>query len=83
MACKEGQFDIVKLKVNIQFKTFSNNLNALHVNGRTPFNLAVYSGKQVCASAYIIRYSIVKEKVLEKMVYLSFSFSSSLVSSGL
>ena len=36
MACKEGQFDVVDLKVNDQFKTFSINLNAQHVNGMTP-----------------------------------------------
>ena len=27
MACKEGQFDVVELMVNDQFKTFSINLN--------------------------------------------------------
>ena len=36
MACKEGQFDVVKLMVNDQF-----NLDAQHVNGITPFDLAV------------------------------------------
>ena len=36
MACKEGQFDVVDL-----FKTFSINLNAQHVNGMTPFHLAI------------------------------------------
>ena len=35
MACKEGQFDVVELMVNDQFKTFSINLNAQHVNGMT------------------------------------------------
>ena len=40
MACKEGQFDVVELMVNVndQFKTFSINLNAQHVNGMTPFD---------------------------------------------
>ena len=38
MACKEGQFDVVKLMENDQFKTLSINLNAQHVN---PFDLAV------------------------------------------
>ena len=38
MACKEGQFDVVELMVNDQFKTFSINLNAQHVNGMTPFD---------------------------------------------
>ena len=33
MACKEGQFDVIEL-----FKTFSINLNALHMNGMTPFD---------------------------------------------
>ena len=40
MACKEGQFDVVQLMVNDQLTTFSNNLNAQHVNGMTPFDLA-------------------------------------------
>ena len=37
MACKEGQFDVVKLMVNDQFKTLGINLNAQHVNGMTPY----------------------------------------------
>ena len=41
MACKEGQFDVVELMVNDQFKTFSINLNAQHVNEMTPFDLVV------------------------------------------
>ena len=41
MACKEGQFDVVELMVNEQFKTFSINSNTRHVNGMTPFDLAV------------------------------------------
>ena len=41
MACKEGQFEVVELIFNDQFKTFSINLNAQHVNGMTPFDLAV------------------------------------------
>ena len=48
MACKEGQFDDVILMVNDQFKTFSINLNAQHVNGMTPFDLALST---------VIRYS--------------------------
>ena len=40
MACKEGQFDVVELMVNDQFKTFSINLNPQHVNGMTPFDLS-------------------------------------------
>ena len=40
MTCKEGQFDVIELKVNEQFKTFSINLNAQHVNGMTQFDLA-------------------------------------------
>ena len=42
MACKEWQFDVVELMVNDQFKTFSINLNAQHVNGMTPFDLAIH-----------------------------------------
>ena len=42
MTCIEGQFDVVELMVNDQFKTFSINLNAQHVNGMTPFDLAVH-----------------------------------------
>ena len=42
MACKKGQFDAVELMVNHQFKTFCINLNAKHVNGMTPFDLAVH-----------------------------------------
>ena len=41
MACKGGQFDVVELMVNDKFETFSINLNAQHVNGMTPFDLAV------------------------------------------
>ena len=37
MVCKEGQFDVVELKVNKQFIAFSINLNAQHVNGMTPY----------------------------------------------
>ena len=36
---QEGQFDVVELMVNDQFKTFSINLNAQHVNGMTHFDL--------------------------------------------
>ena len=39
MACKEGQFDVVELMENDQFKTFTINLNAQNVNGMTPFDL--------------------------------------------
>ena len=42
MACKEGQLDVDELMVNDQFKTSSINLNAQHVNGMTPFDLAVH-----------------------------------------
>ena len=42
MASKEGQFDVVELTVNDQFKAFSINLNALNVNGMTPFDLGVH-----------------------------------------
>ena len=40
--CKEGQFDVVELMANDQFKTFSIYLNAQHVNGMTPFDLALH-----------------------------------------
>ena len=42
MAYKAGQFDVVELMVNDQFKTFSINLNAQHVNGMTFFDLSVH-----------------------------------------
>ena len=42
MACKGGQFDVVELMVNDQFKTFGINLKAQHVNGMTPFDLALH-----------------------------------------
>ena len=32
MGCKEGQFDVVELMVNDQFKTFNINLNAQLLN---------------------------------------------------
>ena len=41
MACKEGQFDVVELMVDDQFKTFNINLNAQHVNGMTLFDLVI------------------------------------------
>ena len=36
MTCKEGQFDVVDLMINNQFKAFGINLNTQHVNGLTP-----------------------------------------------
>ena len=39
MAFKAGQIDDVELVVNNQFKTFSINLNAQHVNGMTHFDV--------------------------------------------
>ena len=42
MAFKVGQFDVVELMTNDQFKTFSINLNAQHVNGMTHFDLALH-----------------------------------------
>ena len=48
MARKEGQFDVVELMVNNQFKAFRINLNAQYVNGMTHFDLAGHSsGKMV------------------------------------
>ena len=55
MACKEGQFDVVELIVNDQFSAFSINFNAQHVNGKTHFYFAIYSGKLY---AYLVRYQI-------------------------
>ena len=55
MACKEGQFDVVELMVNNQFKAFSINLNTQHVNGMTPFDLALST---------VIRYSRVRVVVI-------------------
>ena len=48
MARKEEQFNVVELLVNDQFNTFSINLNAQHVNGMTPSDLALST---------VIRYS--------------------------
>ena len=48
MACKEGQFEVVELSLNDQFKTFDINLNAQHMNGMTPFDSALST---------VIRYS--------------------------
>ena len=39
MSCKDGQFDVVQLIENSQFKNFSINLNAQHVNGMTLFDV--------------------------------------------
>ena len=41
MACKEGQFHVVELILNNHFKNFGINLNAQHVKGMTPFDLAL------------------------------------------
>ena len=65
MACKEGQFDVVELMVNDQIKTFSINLNAQHVNGMTPFDLALGT---------VIKYFRVhKKKSKKKTLSLLFS----------
>ena len=40
MACKEGQFEVVELMENDQFKTLNIDLNAQDVNEMTPFDLA-------------------------------------------
>ena len=42
MACKERQFYVVEHMVNEQLIIFSINLNAEHVNGMSPFDLAVH-----------------------------------------
>ena len=59
MACKEGQFDVVELMVNDQVKNFSINLNAQHVNGMTPFDLALST---------VIRYSRVLSRAFGRPV---------------
>ena len=43
MACKEGQFDVVEMMANDQFKIFTINVNAQHVNGMTSIDLAVHT----------------------------------------
>ena len=58
MACKEGTFDVVELMINDQFKTFSINLNAQqHVNGMTPFDLALSTvirySRVMCITVYV------------------------------
>ena len=55
MVCKEKQFNVVELMVNDPFKTYSINLNARHVNGMTPFDLALST---------VIRYSRVLIQIL-------------------
>ena len=59
MAGKKGQFDVVERMVNDQFKTFSINLNAQHVNGMTPFDLALST---------VIRYSRVSSHLLYRFL---------------
>ena len=61
MACEEGQFDVAELMVNDQFKTFSINLNVQHVNGMTPFDLALST---------VLRYSRVVLNDLEPFLPL-------------
>ena len=59
MACKRGQFDVVKLMRNNQSKAFSINLNAQHTNVITDFDLAVQNGKlvkiHVCTVIFYIK----------------------------
>ena len=52
MSCKEGQFDVVEMMANDQFKIFTINVNAQHVNGMTSIDLALHM------YGYYIRYSI-------------------------
>ena len=54
MACKKGQFDVVELMVNDQFKAFSINLNAQHVNGMTPFDLSVHYVRLLDTLGYVV-----------------------------
>ena len=52
MAFKEGQFNVVELMVNDQFKTFSINLNAQHVNGMTSFDVTVRTYVRLLGSIF-------------------------------
>ena len=52
MAFSKGQFGVVELVVNNQFKTFSINLNAQHVIGMTPFDLALSTNYSKLASFF-------------------------------
>ena len=61
MACKEGQFELVELSLNDQFKTFDINLNAQHMNGMTPFDLALST---------VIRYSKAQQYVAHWLLLL-------------
>ena len=54
MACIEGQFDVVELMIINQFKAFSINLNAQHVNGMTQL-VWQYLAENWCT---VIRFSI-------------------------
>ena len=82
MPCKKGEFDVVELMVNDQFKTFSINLNALHVNGMTPFNLSVVRIPYICIVRLLdtleylekvqVVFNIFKE-ILLLILYLTFS----------
>ena len=56
MAGKEGQFDVVELMVNDQFKNLSINLNAQHENGMTPFDLAVHGGSKNTLAYFMYGY---------------------------
>ena len=42
MPFKEGQFDVVELMVNGQFKTFSIKMNPQHVNRIPPLDLTAH-----------------------------------------
>ena len=50
IASKKGQFDVVRLMINNNFKAFGYQFECStiqHVNGMTPFHLTVNSGKFV------------------------------------
>ena len=55
MTWKEGHFHVVELLVNKQFKAFSINLNAQHVNGITQVYFSVYGGKLVLRYSRVCR----------------------------
>ena len=79
MACKKGQFDAVELMVNDQSKTFSINLNAQHVNGMTPFHLALSSvirySRVVWPCTFSTQYTIWRSAVAGKKSFVSIRFS--------
>ena len=69
MACKEGQFDVVELMENDQFKTFSIHLNAQHVNGMTLFGCTVIRYSKVIIACTLLRTLCWRMAFLEECLY--------------